>query len=155
MSTHRRITRFLTAGVAGASLMVGLTACHVPFTDVEDGARTAAHDPALHQFPQKISEMIAEIPGALSDLNEVTDGPTRDAVIETACDAAAKGDHNPDWESNILDNLLNETQPPGKQLLDAVQNLAVTISDDEHNGTTTLEKVGTVCQVYQLEGKFS
>jgi hypothetical protein len=154
MSAYRRITRFLATAAVGASILVGLTACHLPFTseDVAGASRTIVHEPSLRQLPEKVSEAIAEIPGTLNDLNEVTDGPVRDAVIETACDAAAKGDDDPDWESDILGNLLEDTQPPEKQLLDTVRDLTATFTDDEQNGVTTQEEVGMVCQGYLAKG---
>jgi hypothetical protein len=157
MPAYRRITRFLATAAAGASILVGLTACHLPFTsaDVEDASRGAVHGSAIRQLPEKVTETIAEIPGTLNDLNEVTDGPVRDAVIATACDAAVKGNDDPDWESGILSNLLEDTQPPEKQLLDAVQSLATTFTNDEQNGVTTLKEIGTVCQAYLLKGNLN
>lgn len=150
MSAYRRITRLLATGAAVASVLVGLTACHLPFTsaDTEGAARAAGHEFVIRQLPEKVSKTIAEIPGALNDLNELTEGPIRDAVIGTACDAVAKGDDDPDWESESLSNLLEGTQPPEKQLLDAVQKLAATFTDDEQNGITTPEEIGMVCQAY-------
>jgi hypothetical protein len=154
MSAYRRITRFLATAAAGASILVGLTACHLPFTSAEvaDATRPVVHEPAIRQLPEIVSETIAEIPGALNDLNEVTDGPVRDAVIATACDAVAKGNDDPNWESGILDNLLEDTQPPEKQLLDTVRDLAATFTYDEQNGVTTQEEVGMACQAYPLKG---
>ena len=154
MSAHPRITRFLATAAAGASILVGLTACHLPFTsaDVEDGSRILAHAAAFRELPKKIPETIAEIPHALSDLNEYTDGPIRDAVIETACDALAKGDYDPDWESGILNSLLEDTQPREEQLLDSVQDLTATFTNDEQDGAATPKEIGTVCKVYLLKG---
>jgi hypothetical protein len=128
-----------------------LTACW-PFTatTAEDGARAVAHNPVVRQLPGKLAETIAEIPGALHDLNEVTEGPVRDAVTATACDALANGD-DPDHESSVLSNLLGDTQPPEKQLLDAVQDLIATFKADERSGVTTPEEIGLACNAYQLK----
>jgi hypothetical protein len=52
----------------------------------------------------------------------------------------------------ILDNLLKDTQPPEKQLLDTVRDLTATFTDDEQNGVTTQEEVGMVCQGYLAMG---
>ena len=146
MSSYRRITRFLTVAAAGASILLGLTACHLPFTsaDAEGAVTTAAHNPAIRHLPEQISEL----PGVLEDLKEATDSPVGAAVIGTACDSFAKGDTNPDWEYDILSNLLADTQPPEQQLLDTVQNLAATFSQDVRNGLTTPEEIGMACEAY-------
>ncbi len=150
MTANRRITRFVATAAAGASILVGLTGCHFPWEDAEGAGRTAIHDPGLHQIPPKILETIDKIPDALNDLNEVTDGPVRDAVIGTACEAYAKGE-TPDWESGTLANLLGDTQPPERQLLNAVQNLVVTFNYDKQNGLTTAQEIAGVCQTYRLK----
>jgi hypothetical protein len=147
MTAHRRITRFAATAAAGASILVGLTGCHLPW---EDAARTVAHDPAAHQLPAKILEAIAKIPDTLNDLNEVTDGPVRDAVIGTACDAYAQN-KTPAWESDTLANLLGDTQPPEEQLLNAVQNLVTTFTYDKQNGLTTVQEIGATCQGYLIK----
>lgn len=153
MSAYRRVTRFLATAAAGASILAGGIAYHVhsAAADVERVPGVVFHDPAIRQVP----EAIAEIPGTLSDINEVTDGPVREAVIATACDALAQGNTNPDWESGILSHLLNGTQPPEEQLLGDVQNLTATLTGDLRDGATTQQEIGTACQVYLVKDNLS
>lgn len=154
MTAYRRIKRLIATAAAGVSILVGVTACHLPFTSDDVAGAVKVIAPAIgHKLP-KVRESIAEIPGALSDLNETTEGPVRDAVIETACDAAAQGGNDQNWESDTLQNLLSGTQPPAQQLLNSVQDLVTTFSNDENNGITTTEKVGLVCKAYLLKDNF-
>lgn len=157
MSAYRRVTRLFATAAAGASIVVGCFAYHLhsAASDVERMPSVVIHDPAFRQLPVKVPETIARIPDALSDLNEVTDGPVRDAVIATACDALAKGNTDPNWESGILSELLNETQPPEEQLLGAVQNLTATFTADLQNGTTTPQEMGMACQAYLIKDNLS
>jgi hypothetical protein len=151
MPVYRRVTRFIATAAAGAAILVGLTACW-PFTatTAEDVGRAAAHSQAIRGLPAKAAEAFAEVPGALQDLNEATEGPVRNAVIATACDALASG-NDPAHESSVLSNLLGDTQPPEKQLLGAVQDLVATFQDDERSGVTTPESIGLACKSYQLK----
>jgi hypothetical protein len=154
MSAYRRITRCVIMAAAAVSMGVGLTACHLPFTsaDAEGAAVTVGHGPISHELPKAVIETVAEVPGALKDLSEDTEGPIRDAIIGTACDSFAKGDDDPDWEAGVLGNLLQDTQPPEKQLLDSVQNLVATFSEDVQNGITTPDEIWMACQIYLVKG---
>jgi len=131
MNASQRITRIIAAATAGAALFAGAA------------VRMIVHSgDALH-------DQIREVPGALEDLRDFANGHIQSAIIGTACGAFAQGTNDPDWEQGTLNNLLEETQPPGKQTLDAVQGLVTTFNYDVQNGITTTQQIGLVCQGYQ------
>ena len=133
MPAYRKTARITARAAAGAVLVVGLTACDLPFlAEHAEGART----------------LIAGIPGVVKELNEATSGPVRDAVISTACDAFTKGDFDPNWEAGILDGLKDDTKPREEQLLTSVQNIIATFEADELSGVTTAEQIDLACHVY-------
>jgi hypothetical protein len=147
MFAYRQGTRFLATAAAGAAILAGLTACHPHVTGADaEGARSIAGNDLPAARP--ILTTIPDLSRGLKDLNEATDGPVRDAVIATACDAFAKGGNDRASESSVLSNLLEDTQPPEKQLLDAVQNLVATLGQDRKSGVTTLQGIGQACEAY-------
>lgn len=155
MTAYPRITRFLATTAAGAAILVSTAGCHLLGSDLEAAGRAAVHNPVGRHLPEKAVETIRDIPGTLNDLREFADGTVQSAVIGTACDAYAQGNDHPDYVSGTLSNLLGDTQPPEKQLLDAVQNLVTTFTYDEQNGLTTTREIAAACQAYQLKGNFS
>jgi hypothetical protein len=137
MFAHR-ITKIVTAIGGGALILV-----------------SAAGRDLLHFVGDDVHPIVSfkDLPGVMSDINETTKGPVRDAVVQTACDAVENGDYNTTYEWRDLGkNLAIEIQPRGKQFLDTVKDLAGNLSEAENRGLTTPEAVATACDAYSIRG---
>lgn len=148
MGTHRYTTRIVTViagGAAALAALVGHDLLHFHPDDV--------HPPVMHLVAPQFLPSLKDIPGVASEINEASEGPVRDAVVQTACDAMVNRHYDANYEwKDLVSNLADGTEPPEERLLGAVSDLVGTLSQAEKNGVTTPEAVETACDAYSIHG---
>ena len=152
-----RVIRGIGAGAAAALITICLAGC--PGHDAESAAGSAGrdigHHADVHPAPGIVrpainalsdAEIFKQVGEDISEANENTKGPTRDALIAAACDSFQQGNYSQDaYTTNLEHELANDVSPPTKQVLDTVNSLASTLYQDAEQGSSAKATVAVWC----------
>jgi hypothetical protein len=150
------------AFVACTIAVLGLTGCDPEVAGDDLAAVIGHHAGAVKIDPDKVaqdwsgvsssdisnaidklhdSEIWQEIGKQLSEADENTDGPVRDAMVETACDAVQNDYTDAQVGQDLTTNLEDTVHPPEAQLLGTVDKMVDTLSNGYQDGESTDQAV--------------
>jgi hypothetical protein len=103
------------------------------------------------------SEVWGQVSDRLAEANEDSDGPVRDALVQTACDAVQNSDLTSSYLSVDLQENLEKTvlhPPQTQEMLETVNDLAATLSQDYQSGSAGKATVAIGCAANAAHGTF-